>query len=800
MGENEVDKKYQLESSSKAAVGCLVEGSNYRISVLTERLIRLEYSETGCFEDRATQTVTNRQFDVPQFQVIDSLGRLEIVTEYLQILYDKKNFTRDGLSIRLKKGGLSNHSVWHYGEKIENLKGTARTLDGGDGEIALEDGVLSRIGYSVIDDSKSLILKEDGWIQPSLEEHTDIYFFGYGHDYLDCLKDFLHLCGSTPLLPRYTLGNWWSRYYVYTQEEYLALMDRFVQEKLPFSVAVIDMDWHYVELDEKYGSGWTGYTWNEKLFPNHKEMLEELHKRGMYVTLNVHPADGVRGHEKAYIAMAKALGIDYNNEVPISFDITNEDFLQAYFKYLHHPLEEEGVDFWWIDWQQGNSCGISGLDPLWMLNHYHFLDNRRENKRPLIFSRYAGVGSQRYPIGFSGDTIITWKSLEFQPYFTATASNVGFGWWSHDIGGHTEGYRDDELATRWVQFGVFSPIMRLHSSNNRFSGKEPWKFGTKEREVMGQFLRLRHMLIPYLYTMNERFYSKKEPLIQPMYYQYPDNNEAYEVPNQYFFGSELMVHPITSKMDEIIKAGSVTTWIPEGIWFDIFSGLRYHGNQTIRMYRTLDSIPVLAKAGAIIPMQQLDTIESRTDNPKDLEILVFVGECGEFDLYEDDGITMHFEKGQFVKTKYTLQWGNTKSFTIHPPVGEKLLIPTLRNYKLKFYGIPEFSIDGVTVNGDPVTFKENFDQEKNIQVVELNNVTEKDEITINIKDTAYVANNVTDWRIYDVLNRAQMDYKLKDRIYSIISHADSLENVINDLNVIEIDTKVKEAIQEILLA
>lgn len=795
-----MDKKYQLKTNPKSAKGCMIEGESYRISVLTGKLIRLEYNPSGVFEDHATQTVINRAFDVPQFQVIESSGKLEIITEDLQVTYDKKSFSSNGLSIRLNKNTFSNNSIWHYGDQGENLKGTARTLDACDGEITLENGVLSRIGYSVIDDSDSLILEEDGWIHSPLSGHTDIYFFGYGHEYLECLKDFYRLCGNTPLLPRYALGNWWSRYHAYTQEEYLALMDRFAKERLPFSVAVIDMDWHYVDLDEKYGSGWTGYTWNEELFPDHVKMLEELHERGMHVTLNVHPADGVRGHEKVYLSMAKALGIDYENEVPISFDIADQKFLQAYFEYLHHPLEEEGVEFWWIDWQQGNSTKIPGLDPLWMLNHYHFLDNRRENKRPLIFSRYAGVGSHRYPVGFSGDSIITWKSLEFQPYFTATASNIGYGWWSHDIGGHMNGYRDDELATRWVQFGVFSPIMRLHSSSSRFTGKEPWKFGSQEGQVMSEFLRLRHAMIPYIYTMNERFHRENEPLIQPMYYQYPDYNEAYEVPNQYFFGSELIVHPITSKMDETIKAGSVTTWLPKGIWYDIFTGLMYHGNKKIRMYRTLESIPILAKAGAIIPMQNSDLTGSRTDNPKDMEILVCVGESGEFVLYEDDGITMDFENDWYAKTKYTLQWGTAKSFTIHPVLGEETLIPNLRNYKLKFFGLPKSSINGVTLNGSNIDYKKSYDEEKNIQVIELEDVDVKDEVTILINDTTTVAPNKTDWRIYEALNRAQIEYQLKDRIYDIVSQADSLADIICDLNALEISTKVKEVIQEIVLA
>ena len=196
----------------------------------------------------------------------------------------------------------------------------------------------------------------------------------------------------------------------------------------------------------------------------------------------MHPAEGVHAHEAAYAAIAKRMGIDPAAELPVSFDPTDPDFVEAYLEELHHPLEDEGVDFWWLDWQQGGVTKVPGLDPLWLLNHLHFLDSGRDGRRPLTFSRYAGIGSHRYPIGFSGDTHITWESLDFQPYFTATASNAGYGWWSHDIGGHFKGYRDDELATRWVQLGVFSPVNRLHSGLNPFNTKEPWRFDGRRRD------------------------------------------------------------------------------------------------------------------------------------------------------------------------------------------------------------------------------------------------------------------------------------------------------------------------------
>ena len=603
----------------------IVRGDGWRFTVLTERMIRMEYSAKNEFVDKQTQIVVDRRFPVPKFTVNETEAKLEIVTEYLIVTYDKKEFSGNGLTVQmLGNPYLRKTGIWFYGDqdflKMGNLKGTTETLDNAVGDmyyrdsldeskpwgepdkpIELCDGILSKNGFSVIDDSASLVFDDDGWVHPAPQGHTDIYFLCYGRDYLGCLNDFYHLAGRTPMLPRYALGNWWSRYYSYTQEEYMALMDRFRDEKVPIAVAIQDMGWHYVDIDPKYGKGWTGYSWNKELFPDPAAMMKELHDRGMHISLNVHPADGVRAHEDMYADMARAMGVDPESELPIPFDVTDRKFMEAYFKYLHHPNEEMGVDFWWVDWQQGSNTRVPGYDPLWMLNHYHYLDNAKGGNRPMDFSRFAGLGSHRYPIGFSGSTFITWESLDYQPWFTATASNVGYGWWSHDIGGHRNGYREDELTTRWVQYGVFSPIMRLHSSDEVFTGKEPWKFCADSERVMRRFLSLRHQLVPYLYTMNRRFHAENQPLVQPMYYQYPEKQEAYAVKNQYFFGSELIVNPITSPTDKTVRTGSVVTWLPEGLWFDFFTGMAYHGGKKIRMHRPIDTIPVLAKAGGILP-------------------------------------------------------------------------------------------------------------------------------------------------------------------------------------------------------
>ncbi|HIX30086.1 MAG TPA: glycoside hydrolase family 31 protein, partial [Candidatus Blautia stercoravium] len=689
---------YRVHTAPKALKENEVLGEHYRITVLTECLLRLEYAEDGVFEDRSTQVVFDRDFPRAEYRVEYTKEGVEIYTSHLHLIYNEKEFSANGLSIQVN-GNLNNYgSIWRYGQKGENLKGTARTLDEADGEISLEDGIVSRSGFALLDDSNSQILLENGWIEPRKKGIQDIYFFGYGHAYKEALRAFYKLCQRPPMLPRYALGNWWSRYYRYTEESYMELMEHFELEKLPFTVAVIDMDWHLVDIEERYGSGWTGYTWNKELFPDPARFLKRLHEKGMHTTLNLHPADGVRGHEEMYVPMAEAMGVNVEAEDPIACDLTNPDFVEAYFTWLHHPREEEGVDFWWIDWQQGNTTKMEGLDPLWMLNHFHFLDNKRKGKRPMIFSRYAGPGSHRYAVGFSGDTITTWESLQFQPYFTATASNIGYGWWSHDIGGHMMGYKDDEMTARWSQFGVYSPIMRLHSSRSEFNGKEPWRYKEETEKVMGEALRERHRLIPYLYTMNYRAYKEGLPLIQPMYYAYPEREEAYQVQNQYFFGSELIVSPITTPRKKGINAAKTNVWLPKGIWYDLYTGMAYSGDRMLEMYRDIRSIPVLAKAGAILPLTEEIKGTEAGKNPESLYLKVFAGAEGDFILYEDDNESCDYERDICVKTviKYREKQKEI-SLEIQKAEGKLQLIPENRDYRIAFTGLKSSAAECVKV-------------------------------------------------------------------------------------------------------
>lgn len=771
----------------------IVCGNTYRFTVLTPQMIRLEYDRMGKFEDRASQAVFYRDFPVCKTEVQSEEGWLTVETEKLVLHYQEEQpFTAETLWIKLKEEPASS---WHYGEDFEDLGGTTKTLDMVDGARPLERGLCSRNGFSVLEDSNTLVLGEDGWVELREKDTVDCYFFGYGFDYVTAVSDFYRLTGAPTMLPAYAFGNWWSRYHAYTQQEYLELMDRFKEEGIPFSVSVIDMDWHVTQIPEElwdedpgYRDGWTGYSWNKELFPDYRQFLQDLKKRNLKITLNLHPHAGVCRHEDMYKEMAEACGVDPESGKRIPIDVLSPSFMGKYFDILHHPYEEDGVDFWWMDWQQGtdywwihepNRDGkrkneLEVLDPLWMLNHLHILDIARDGKRPVFFSRYSGPGSQRYSVGFSGDSFVTWDTLAFQPYFTATASNIGYCWWSHDIGGHQRGWRDDEMFVRWVQLGVFSPINRMHSMNNDFQRKEPWSYGREAEMVSKHYLRLRHQLFPYLYTMNARAHQNLMPLIWSMYYTHPKCSGAYEVPNQYWFGSELVVAPITEKTAYSSRHASTTAWLPAGDWFDFWNGLHYASRRgrKMKIYRTIEDEAVFAKAGAIVPMQLREEKDNQLGGSHIMQVLVFPGVDNEFTMYEDSGDGQDDGKGACVRTHMQLQWGEAPCFQIDAAEGDLSLIPASREWHIALRGFAKDIKVQVYVNGVLTEAETAYEEECNTTMLVLHaEVTAQIEVKITGKQLIHDNSDVLK-RCIRILQMSQIRIDEKSYITDIISNRD----------------------------
>lgn len=771
-----VPQQFRLDVQPIASSNAIVRLGHARFTVLTERLVRLEYDPNDQFEDRATQTMWYRQQPVPDFAVHGEDGWVIIETAALVLRYQEgEPFTRHSLSIQVKATDVE----WHPGDiDDENLKGTMRTLDMVNGYTPLSEGLISRSGWYLLDDSETFVFNDQSWLEARNSESMDWYFFAYGHDYKAALADYCTVSGSMPLIPRWILGNWWSRYWAYSETELKALLNDFQAHEIPLAVCIIDMDWHVTETGNN-STGWTGYTWNEDLFPDPKRMIDFIHEKGLRTALNLHPAEGIHPHEIQYEQMAQIMGIDPASKKPVEFDITDPAFADAYFEVLHHPYEDMGVDFWWLDWQQGLTCKIENLDPLWFINHLHFQDLGRDTtRRPFIFSRWGNEGHQRYPIGFSGDSYITWDTLSFQSYMTPTASNVAYGWWSHDIGGHTSGEGDTELFTRWVQFGVFSPIMRIHSTKGYFYDVRPWVFDDAEvRNVLRDTMQLRHALIPYLYTMAWRAYQDSLPLMLPMYYEYPEAEEAYHCPQQYLFGSELIAAPFVDPADPDTGLARQVVWLPEGDWYNVFTGETYQGNRWHAIYGKLKDIPLFAKAGAILPMGPMSGWGG-IENPDELHLHVFAGADHSFTLYEDDGESREYLQDHACLTTISQQWGGDQlTVTVDPAEGDTSLIPQERTVVLHLHGVSPMAQITATVDGSTLETASSYDSDTEILTIEGLQLTPNARLSVSLQ-TSEASLRVHRDRKLEKLTRMLRAFRLNTGVRNKI--AEHFEEILAD--------------------
>ncbi|MBN1872638.1 MAG: DUF5110 domain-containing protein [Anaerolineae bacterium] len=723
MSTSELYERIRFRGQPVAHPDAVVTRGNARFTVLTPRLIRLEWSESGKFEDRCTYAFPTRySASPPAFAVQDEVGALLVDTGALVVQYAMENeettadgkFNAENLAITFTLNGET--VTWRPGmPNPQNLRGTRRTLDNCDGDAKLDEGLLSRAGWSLFDDSKNVIFEDDGWVGPRPDwEVQDWYFFGYGHDYKAAIADYVQFGGEAPLVPRYILGGWWSRYWDYSEQDFRDLVAEFEKYDVPLDVFVIDMDWHTPD-------SWTGYTWNRELFPDPPAFLHWLHEKGLRVTLNLHPADGIHPHEEVYPEFAVAMGIDPESAEPVKFQIADKDFVRHYFELIHHPMEDDGVDFWWMDWQQGEISEVKGLDPLPWINHLHFNDIKRKNTRPMLYSRWGGLGNQRYYIGFSGDTYVTWDSLQFQPYLTATASNVAYGWWSHDIGGHMGGATEPELYARWVQFGALSPILRLHATKDPRAERRPWAYPEPVYEAAKAAFHLRYRLVPYLYTQARIASDTSIPLCRPMYYESPEVEDAYLPRYQYYLGDHVIAAPIVFPADPDTGLAHTDVWLPEGTWIAYDTLEQYEGPGWVRLLGDLNRMPMLVKAGTILSLaadfvsksEAVITSGTTDAQPKDkLELVIFPG-TGSFRLYEDDGITEAYRAGQSEWTEITTRQPDARTWTvtIAPVEGHCDALPSERGYEVHLMGMnppTKIKVNGTTTSQwtyDPQSLK-----------------------------------------------------------------------------------------------
>lgn len=717
----------------------MVVSGNARFTVLTPEMIRIEYSDSSVFEDRATFAVVNREMDVvPAFKKSEDGDFLYLETDRLKLKYrkgtDPRTAPAENLLITMTHNGKP--VEWYYGKPDSlNLKGTCRTLDGSNGDnkrAKLENGLISRSGWAVIDDSWSTkradgsrsfamepesVVGYDWWTQRKDPAALDVYFLGYGSEYKKALYDFTRIAGKIPLPPNYVFGYWYSRYAAYTDEDYRKIMKALADNDIPTDVIILDMDWHWngrADCGSEGRGAWTGWSWNTTLIPDAKALLKEIHDNNYRLSLNLHPAMGVDSIESPqyFAAMTRDLGGKYSKNGAIEWSLDFPDFTKSFFSNVIRDHENEGVDFWWLDWQQHRTSKLTpGLGQTFWCNHvfYNDMQKNRPDRRPVIFHRWGGLGCHRYQIGFSGDAKINFPTLAFQPYFTATASNVGYTYWGHDLGGHAftdeKIVNDPELFLRWIQFGVFTPIFRSHATNDPRIERRMWTFSNFP--LMREAVKLRYALFPYIYTMSRKTYDTGIGICRPLYYEYPQAEEAYKYENQYFFGDDILVAPITEAAADGTTS-SKQIWFPEGKWWSVANNQMVQGPCVKTMSFTDKDIPYFYKAGAVVPLNAPE-VKRVTDKPEKIILDIVAGDAGTGSLYEDDGDNNRYAENYAVTRFDHSVDGKTETIKIaaRENVGECDLVQK-RAWNLNFRNAAApkaVKVNGCKVKGD--TYKYN---------------------------------------------------------------------------------------------
>lgn len=608
---------------------------NARFTVISPTCIRLEFDEKKRFTDTPT-LFSNHDFP-PQdrFEIRKNENQTEIYTDKVHLTYvnDSRPFNAQNLKIEFEHNGT--RKEWKPGTPdTENLGGALSTVDRIKDKVPLPPGLISKQGWHLIDDSENLLLKNN-WVTEEKNKELDWYFMGYGMDYVLAHRDLARISGPSPLLPRFAMGSWYSRYWPYSSAEIKNIVTEYETHQFPLDVMVLDMDWHR--------EGWTGWSWNHKLHPDPAELLEWLHKKNIRVTLNLHPSDGVAPHEDTYSAFINKLGKPDQKGTTLPFIPSDRNYVSALFDTVLRPLLNSGIDFFWIDWQQNRfDPQIKTLEVLPWLNRVFYEHSNTADQRGLILSRWGGLGDHRNAIHFSGDSDTGWEMLDFMVPFTSTSVNSGCYYWSHDIGGHM-GKRIPEAFARWVQFGALSAALRLHSSPDPGLDRRPWTYPPAILDSIRKSYALRTKLFPDLYSAMWENHQSARPFLRPMYYDFPQSPEAYRFEHQYMLGRHWLASPITQPAKKEGGSTPKATWLPPGEWAEYPSLKVIQGNRIYKKEYSLDEIPLFVRTNAPVVL-------ASPERPHSYEILCVPGKTPGKNItyfFEDDGISQTSRNGDY---------------------------------------------------------------------------------------------------------------------------------------------------------
>ena len=744
----------------KAREDCTFKGNKYRITVLSDVLLRFEYSETGKFNDYPTIFAINRNFaKKPVFTVKQDEKYINITNDYFILEYSKekpyiasKLVPDSNLRITLK----GTDKLWYFGNpEVKNLKGSAYSFDN-KSNINLSKGLYNLDGFASIDDTMSPVFISDGTIKKNPSDALDVYVFIYKNDFQKALDSYFELTGKPSFIPRYALGVCWNKNEDYTEEELKDIISNFNKINIPLSSILLGSKWNL----NKEGKTLSNYKFDNEKYKNLEQTINDIHQKNVFLGLTINPQSGITPYDSGYQSLKTKLNITKDGIIPIN--VYNTAILET---FLNETLANLNIDFIKIDEITEDKTKT------FMLMHYIYKSlSKTAERRGLILSRNPGIASHRYPALYSGNTKVSWKTLKYLPYFNITSSNLGLSYYSHDIGGYEGGVEDSELYTRYVQFGTYSPIFRFSSKEGRYYKREPWKWDIFTESIVKDYIRIRHRLIPYIYSEVYKYSKDGINLIKPLYLDYEKILDEPLYKNEYHFGKELFVCPITEPKDKVMNRVVHRMYLPEGTWYDFKTGKKFPGGKRYVTFYKDEDYPVYAKSGAIVPMAILDENNLNSVKPPEkMEIQVFPGVSNNYDLYEDDGVTNLYKEGYYIVTNIDYNYRkNNYTLILRPTQGKTGIIPDKRDYKIKFRNTKRPEYVKVNVGRFEVEFTTRSDE--NDFIIEVPNVPTNQQLTINCGGEAIEIDAVRliNEDIDEIISGLLIETTLKEKIASII--------------------------------
>ena len=731
---------YYIESRTKLISNkesCII-GNKYRITILTPRLARLEYTPSGKFIDDPTALVINRTFPKTPYGITESETLIQIDTGIFTITYVKdKDFKAGNLGSNLK-AVINNTTIeWQMNSpQVKNLRGINYSIDSIKDKIILDTGLYSLDGYAVVKDNTPVLTENDIFI-PREEGSKDIYLFMYNKDFDGCLNDYFTLTGYPNLIPRYALGAWWYKNDNYTSKDIISLVDRFNKDNIPISIFLL-------------GDSWRG---NNNYIPSIdlKNVSNYLTQKNIKLGVTINPNLEIAKGTNEYNLIS-----NYTNEEKFKFIPLSNEKLGIYLNMFINNLEMQGVELYSIDYNNPNDK----ID-LWKFAHYHHGKIETRGKRGLSLTRNHGIAVHRYPIIWSGKTLVNWTTLNLLPRYNLQGYNVGVSFIAHPIGGYHNGIEEAELYLRYIQFACFSPIFLLASEGGKYYKREPWKWNPIIENDIINFMNLRYKLIPYIYTESYNYHKTGKGIVKPFYYDYPKILDDVQYKNQYFFGQNLFVSPITNKKNIVIDRVMKKIFVPDGIWFNLLDGKQYNGAKYYTNFYRDEDYPVFVKAGSIIPM----SYNIKEDIPSTLELNIYPLNDGTYNLYEDDGITNNYKKGMYMITNFSYHY-EKDNYTLKISKSEGKNLLSKRNYLLRFKNTK--NIKAVYIEDKSITYNCYYD--KNDFIIQINNLIVGRDLEVNIKGENVLVSSIRliNEDIKEILYDLAINTSLKDKLDEIL--------------------------------